>query len=355
MSETDRTAPATLHDVAREAGVSLATASRSLNGSTRKVNESYRQRVLEAAARLNYSPNLSAQAVARGTTTTVALLVADIADPYFSSIASGVVAEADRERLIVTMAATERDPERELELVRQLRGQRPRVIILAGSRPTSDPTGGALADELTAYERAGGRVVLISRNELDFRTVLLDNRAGAEALARELTRIGYRRFAVVTAGEGLRTAADRLEGFRAGLAEGGGRLDETDILREAFTRDGGYAGTRRLIERGLGDIELVFAANDVMAVGALSAIRDAGLTPGRDLAVAGFDDIPTVRDVTPPLTTVRVPLEALGRRALRLALDGDAADAAAAGPDVDSAAGVVTTEVVLRESTPARG
>ena len=138
--QTSRSAPATLHDVAREAGVSLATASRSLNGSTRKVNEEYRKRVLEAAARLDYSPNLSAQAVARGTTTTVALLVADIADPYFSSIAAGVVAEADTSRLIVTMAATERDPERELELVRTLRGQRPRVMILAGSRPTTDPT-----------------------------------------------------------------------------------------------------------------------------------------------------------------------------------------------------------------------
>lgn len=343
MSDISRTAPATLHDVAREAGVSLATASRSLNGSTRKVNEEYRQRVLEAAARLNYSPNLSAQAVARGTTTTVALLVADIADPYFSSIASGVVAEADRERLIVTMSATERDPERELELVRQLRGQRPRVLILAGSRPTTDPTGGALAAELAAYEQSGGRVVLISRNELDFRTVLLDNRAGAEALARALTGIGYRRFAVVTGGEGLRTAADRLEGFRDGLAASGGRLDDADVIREAFTRDGGYEGTRKLIERGLDELELVFAANDVMAVGALSAIRDAGLTPGRDLAVAGFDDIPTVQDVTPPLTTVRVPLEELGCRALRLALDG-----------ADEDGGVVTTEVVLRDSTPPR-
>ena len=114
------------------------------------------------------------------------------------------------------------------------------------------------------------------------------------------------------------------------------------MIRAAFTRDGGYDGMQRLIERGLGDIELVFAANDVMAVGALSAIRDAGLTPGTDVAVAGFDDIPTVRDVTPALTTVRVPLEELGRRALRLAL-GDA-DAAAEG--------AVRTEVVLRESTP---
>ena len=340
--EASRRAPATLHDVAREAGVSLATASRSLNGSTRKVNEEYRKRVLEAAARLDYSPNLSAQAVARGTTTTVALLVADVADPYFSSIAAGVIAEADHERLIVTMAATERDPERELELVRTLRGQRPRVMILAGSRPTTDPTGGALGEELGAYERSGGRVVLISRNEYDLRTVLVDNRGGAESLANELAGVGYRRFAIITGGEGLRTAADRVEGFRAGLAASGGTLADDDVIRDAFTRDGGYGGMRTLLERGLGDIELVFAANDVMAVGALSAIRDAGLTPGADVAVAGFDDIPTVRDVTPALTTVRMPLEEIGHRALRLALgDADATD--------DEP---VHTEVVLRESTP---
>ncbi|MEV1132241.1 LacI family DNA-binding transcriptional regulator [Agromyces sp. NPDC049794] len=340
--DTGRNMPATLHDVAREAGVSLATASRSLNGSTRRVNDEYRKRVLEAAARLDYSPNLSAQAVARGTTTTVALLVADIADPYFSSIAAGVVAEADTEHLIVTMAATERDPERELELVRTLRGQRPRVMILAGSRPVTDPTEGALAEELRAYERSGGRVVLISRNELDLRTVLVDNRGGAEALARALVGVGYRRFAVITGAEGLRTAADRVDGFRDGLIATGGELRDDDVIRDAFTRDGGYSGMQTLLERGLDGVELVFAANDVMAVGALSAIRDAGLVPGADVAVAGFDDIPTVRDVTPALTTVRMPLEELGRRALRLALsDADAPDE-----------GVVQTEVVLRESTP---
>ncbi|QEO13751.1 LacI family transcriptional regulator [Agromyces intestinalis] len=349
MTDGTRSTPATLHDVAREAGVSLATASRALNGSTRKVNEEYRTRVLAAAARLDYSPNLSAQAVARGASTTVALLVADIADPYFSSIAAGVVAEADLERLIVTMAATERDPERELELVRALRGQRPRVMILASSRRTDEPTDGPLAEELAAYERAGGRVVLISRNEYALRTVLLDNRAGAAALATALAGLGYRRFAVVTAGEGLRTAGDRLAGFRDGLAAAGIELRDTDVVRGEFTRDGGYAATTALLERGLNGVEVVFAVNDVMAVGALSAIRDAGLEPGADLAVAGFDDIATVRDVTPPLTTVRVPLEQIGRRALRLALD----DADASGPASPATApDAVPTEVVIRASTP---
>jgi LacI family transcriptional regulator len=359
MSEIIRTPPATLHDVAREAGVSLATASRSLNGSTRRVNEAYRQRVLEAAARLRYTPNLSAQAVARGTTTTVALLVADLTDPYFSSIASGVVVEADREGLIVTIAATDHDPARELDVVRRLRGQRPRVIILAGSRPTVDETGDAVAAELAAYEEAGGRVVLLASNELGFRTVLLDNRAGAEQLARELLGLGYRRFAVVADTEGLRTTTDRLDGFRAGLAAGGGRLDDRDVVRAPLTRDGGYAGTNELIERGLDGVELVFAVNDVMAIGALSAIRDAGLAPGLDVAVAGFDDIPAVRDLTPSLTTVRVPLEGLGCRALRLALDDlgtddlDTDDLSTGDRDRAHAyARTIATEVILRDSTP---
>ena len=333
-------AAVTLHDVAREAGVSLATASRSLNGSTRKVAEEYRQKVLEAAARLNYTPNLSAQAVARGSTMTVALLVADISDPYFSSIAAGVAREADTEGLIVTIAMTERDSARELELVRTMRGQRPKVMILASSRRTSDPLADALVAELKAFESNGGRVVLISTNELPFRTVLLANTEGASELAGELVGIGYRRFAVITGSGELRTASDRLLGFRQGLATAGGTLADENVVEAAFTRDGGYEGMTQLISRGIHDIDCVFAVNDVMAIGALSALRDAGFEPGVDIGVAGFDDISTARDVSPALTTVAIPLVELGRRALRKAI-GDGED--------DSP---VLTHAVVRDSTP---
>ena len=128
MSETTaeraRASSPTLHDVARSAGVSLATASRVLNGSTRKVAEAYRERVEAAAAELGYTANLSAQATARGTSAIIALLVADIADPYFAQIAAGVARGADEAGLVVTIAITERDPQREARLVRALRGQR---------------------------------------------------------------------------------------------------------------------------------------------------------------------------------------------------------------------------------------
>ena len=193
---------ATLEEVARAAGVSLATASRALNGSTRKVNPEYRERVLAAARTLNYSPNLAAQAVAKGGTSTVALVVADISDPYFASIASGVMRAAEERGLIVTIGSTERRPERETALVRVLRGQRPRSIILVGSRWAAHESDRELADELTAFERAGGRVTMVSQAELPFRTIDIRNREGAAALAGQLIKHGYRSAAILTGPDG---------------------------------------------------------------------------------------------------------------------------------------------------------
>jgi len=352
-----RTSPVTLHDVAQEAGVSLATASRALNGSSRTVNDAYRQRVLAAASKLNYSTNLSAQAVAKGSTTSVALIVGDISDPYFSSIAAGVIKGSDDAGLIVTMSVTERSTQRELELVRALRGQRPRVIILAGSRSSEEEHQGALAQELQAFESNGGRVVFVSQHELPFDTVRIDNYGGARALALELVALGYTRFAAITGEHALLTATDRLAGFSDGLASHGIMIAPDHIVTGAFTRDGGYAGALELVDRGIDDVELVFAVNDVMAIGAMSGLRSRGIEPGRDIAIAGFDDIQTVRDVTPALTTVSIPLFEVGESALAVALrprdggdgDGDGVGVAGAGAERDVA---VATSVVLRASTP---
>lgn len=342
----------TLQDVARAAGVSLATASRALNGSSRAVSADNLARVTAAAARLRYTPHLSAQAVARGATRTAALVIGDIADPFFSAIAAGVIRRAEPADLTVTMAVTDRSPQRELEIVRALRGQRPRAIILAGSRTEGTATRDALVRELTVYRRAGGRAVLLSQPELPFPTISIDNVGGARELALALVGLGYRRFAVLHGPPTWHTSRDRVDGFLAGLrgAPGVGPplLVETDV-----TRDGGHRAATRLVGRRHHDrddlnavnaVDAVFAVTDVMAIGAMSALRDTGLVPGRDLAVAGFDDISETRDVTPMLTSVLVPLEELGARAMDLAL-GDVT-----GADTPP----VTPEVVLRASTPAR-
>ncbi|MEU0026891.1 LacI family DNA-binding transcriptional regulator [Streptomyces sp. NPDC006335] len=333
---------ATLRDVARAAGVSQATASRVLNGSIRNVRQDNVDRVLAAAAELDYVPHLSAQAIARGSTNTAALVVSGVDDPYFSSIAGGVTQAAEEAGLIVTMAVAGRSPERELQIVRTLRGMRPRAIILAGSRIDGSGTRDLLLEELDAYQQAGGSVVLTSQHDLPFSTVSIDNYGGARQLARALVGLGYRRFAVVRAGIGLRTSRDRCTGFVEGLREFGIDVDERFVVEAEFSRRGGCEAARELVERGLDGTELVFAVNDVMAIGVMTAFRDAGLVPGQDIAVAGFDDIGPAVDVAPALTSVTVPLRRVGICAMELALSDE--NARRIVP--------VSTEVVLRGSTP---
>lgn len=334
--------PATLHDVAREAGVSVATASRALNGSARHVRAENVARVRAAADRLGYRPHLSAQAIAKGSTGTVALVVRDVADPYFYAIAAGVAAEAEAAGLILTMAVAGGSPERELQIVRTLRGRRPRVVIVTGSRIDGAGTRDALVAELEAYRTAGGRVVMISQRDLPYPTVTIDNGGGAADLARALLGAGYRRFAVLHAPAALRTSRERHEGFLAGLAGSG--VPEPLAVETGFTRDGGYAAARRLAERPgeLDAVDAVFAVNDVMAIGAMTGLRDAGLRPGTDIGVAGFDDIAPAVDVVPALTSVAVPLREAGAAAVGLALSNDATPPS------------LTTTVILRASTPPR-
>ncbi|MBO3743088.1 LacI family DNA-binding transcriptional regulator [Actinoplanes flavus] len=328
----------TLRDVAREAGVSYATASRALNGSDRTVRKENADRVRAAADRLGYAPDLSAQAIARGSSSTVALVVNDIDDPYFSSIAAGVTEAAQEAGLIVTMAIADRSPGLELQIVRTLRGHRPRAVIIAGTRTVGSDAHTALIDELSAYHRSGGRVALISQPELPFTTLSVDNYGGAHRLATALAGAGYRRFAIVHAGDDIRTSADRRQGFTDGIHASGLTVDAADQIVADFTRTGGNQAAAAIASRRP---EAVFAVNDVMAIGLMSGLRDAGRTPGADIAVAGFDDIAAAVDVLPPLTTVRVPLHDLGRQALELAL------ASATASRVD-----IPVELVLRESTP---
>lgn len=332
----------TLGDVARKAGVSLATASRVLNGSTRRVNEELRVVVLQAAEELGYSPNLHAQAVARGTSSTVGLIVHDIADPYFSAIASGVMEIADDRGLIVTLGTTSRNPNRELQYVGMLRAQRARAVILAGSRVADKSQTDRLAKEVDAFRRGGGRIACVSQHKLATDTVQPENRAGARELAGKLAELGHRKFGVLAGPHSLLTAVDRLKGFKDGLAKAGVELDPDAIVEGLFTRDGGYDAAKQLLTREP-DITCLFAVNDVMAVGAMAACRELGIDIPRQLSIAGFDDIETLRDLTPSLTTVRLPLERMGARAAELALDLD--------PPEKDRLERVRGEVVIREST----
>ncbi|TDC97295.1 LacI family DNA-binding transcriptional regulator [Actinomadura sp. 7K507] len=330
----------TLQDVAREAGVSLATASRALNG-TAQVRADLRERVLAASARLDYTPNAHARALAGASSMSIGLICHDVSDPYFAAVAHGVMRTAAEHGMLVMLASTFRDPAREVEYVAMLRAQRARAILLIGSGFEDRDWERAMAAELDPYQRTGGRVAVLSRHHgFDVDAVLPQNREGAAALARALLDQGHRDFGVLTGPPAITTVSDRLGGFLDALADAGVRVPAEHIAEAAFTRDGGYAAATELLRRDTRPA-CVFAVTDVMAVGALAAFRDNGVSVPGDIALAGFDDIPIVRDLTPPLTTVALPLDAMGERVMGLALRE------ATGRRVEHIAG----EVVLRAST----
>jgi LacI family transcriptional regulator len=306
------------------------------------VRPDLQERVLAAADTLQYSANAQAQAMARGHTDIVGLIVSDVGDPYFSTIAAGAIRAAEQHRLVVTIACTFGRVERELDYMAALRSQRARAVIVAGSRVSDKRLIERLGAEVRSFEQSGGRVAFISQRRIAADTIVLENRAGARALAEELCGLGHRRIAVLAGRPDLLSARDRCTGFREGAARAGVRIDPGDIVHGGFTRDGGYAAMRELLDRGT-DATCVFAVNDVMAVGAMAALRDRGVPLPSGMAVAGFDDIITLRDVTPALTTVRLPLEELGVSALDMVLQEPAGQ-----PRVRRVRG----EVVLRESTP---
>ncbi|MFX4274023.1 LacI family DNA-binding transcriptional regulator [Propionibacteriaceae bacterium Y1685] len=327
----------TLYEVADRAGVSLATASRVLNGSTRKVGEALRLRVMAAAQELHYSANGPAQAMARGHNNTVGLIVTDIADPYFTQIAAGVIEAAEEAGLVVTMGTTGGEPDRELDHLGGFRSQRASGVVIVGSRRHGDRIE-PLAEHLASYGQHGGRVVLVSQPVGEIPCVEVDNRKLAADLARALADQGHRDFAVLAGPNDLVTSRDRLHGFRNGLRSRKLAVDADRVLHGAFTRDGGHASMKALLTTHPRP-GCVFAVNDVMALGAMAAAEEAGLRIGTDVAIAGFDDIPTLADVRPGLSTVRVPLRQAGREAVRLLSE----------PDPEHV--MLSGEVVLRAST----
>lgn len=329
----------TLADVAERAGVSLATASRVVNGSERVVGTRFRERVLAAAAELGYTANAFAQAVARGRSDVVGLVVADIQDPYFGVIAAAAltVVEPHGEMMLGT---TLHRPEQELRYVTTMRARQVRGIVMVGSRTTDNAHTRRLAAAIADFVGDGGRVAVISQDKLGADTILPQNRSGARELATALAGLGHRSFAVLGGPKNLLTARDRVDGFIDGLGKQGRRADV--VVQSEFTRDGGYRAMNELLDRKRRPA-CVFAVNDVMAIGAMAAARDRGLSIPEDIAIAGFDDIPSLRDLAPTLTTVRLPLEDMGRMAASLVLDERAEDRKRVVR--------VKGEVVLREST----
>lgn len=309
----------TISDVARRAGVSVATASRTLSGA-RPVGSRLRERVLAAARDLSYAPNPHARALAQASDASIGVVVHDVSDPYFSEIVRGMLAAAEEHDRLVLICNTSRDPDRELAYVANFRAQRVQALVLAGSGIDDREFGARMANQISGFESAGGKAVLIGRHYAPGDAVIPDNVGGARALAAELLAMGHRTFGVIAGPAKLTTTHDRLMGFRMGLEQAGVTLPDANVVEGDFTRESGARGALELLDR-VPSLTVIWALNDVMAVGAQRALRERGVRVPDDVSLCGFDDISLASDVTPQLSTIHVPMVEMGSRALRLALD----------------------------------
>jgi LacI family transcriptional regulator len=333
-------AAVTLIEVARHAGVSLATASRVLNGSARTPAEEIAARVRKSARELGYVPNAQAQALARSATGLVGLVVHDIADPYFATITRGAQRYTSARGSQVLLAVAERNEDAELGAIAAFVAYRTEALILAGSR--RERAEEELAQELGRYIANGGRVVTFGPSTIPgARHLDVGNRSGARRLVEALVERGIEKYAILAGPPELNTARDRVEGYLDALSQAA--LSPQAVIQGDFTSQGGYASAlacgEQVGSRLASDRVCLLAVNDVMALGAITAVRSLGLSVPADVQVAGFDDIPTLRDFAPALTTFRLPLEQMGEQAAEMALAAEPT-----GPVM------IEGEVVLRES-----
>ncbi|WP_263105280.1 LacI family DNA-binding transcriptional regulator [Kitasatospora sp. DSM 101779] len=330
----------TLEEVAALAGVGRGTVSRVINGSPR-VSEKAREAVQAAIAELGYVPNRAARTLVTSRTDSVALVVPEaetrlFSEPYFSDIISGVsaeLAETDMQLLLI-LVRNQRERER---LSAYLTAQRVDGVLLV-SVHQDDPLPSIL-ESLEIPSVLAGR-----RGDLEpLSYVHADNAGGARMAVRHLLRRGCRQVATITGPLDMEVAQARLGGYRRALEEAGRPYDEELVGLADFTEEGGRLAMRELLERRP-DLDGVFCASDLMAAGAMQVLRAAGRRVPDQVAVIGFDDSIVARHTDPPMTSVRQPIEEMGRTMARLLLE-EIAERGRARRQV-----VLATELVVRDS-----
>ena len=301
----------TIYDVAREAGVSLATVSRVINNSP-YVKPSTRQRVQETMERLGYEPNLVASALMTKRTRLLALLVPDISNPFFAEVAWGVEDAAASLNYNCVICNVGDDTHKQAAYVNVLRRKGIDGIIFATA---------AHDDRLVLnLSKRQYPITLMARDvpAAAVNRVLTDDRLGAALAAKHLLELGHRHMAIVTEPARIHSSAERRRGFAAAL-EGAG-LEPVVIEADGSDINAGIRASRRLLDLRPRPTA-VFCANDMLAIGVLQAAAAAGVRVPAELSVVGFDGTPLAQIASPPLTTVVQPMREMGRVAVRLLIE----------------------------------
>jgi LacI family transcriptional regulator len=305
----------TLQDVADSAGVHRATASRALNPATRHlVNAETADRVERAARSLGYRPNPIARSLKTSRSASIGLVIPDLTNPLFPPIARGVEDVLGEVGYNAWIVNTDSDPDREAAAVESMRSRNVEGFVFATAR-LDHP----LLDELAAD---GTPTVLVNRRSArpDIPSVTADDATGVSMAVRHLVDLGHRKIAHLAGPQNLSTGRTRLRAFRDALQDHGLPDDpERTVICDAWAEAAGARGCTTLLESDV-EFTAVLAGNDLLALGCYDALAEHGLTCPQDVSVVGFNDMPFVDKVNPPLTTVRIPHYELGAEAARLLL-----------------------------------
>ena len=333
---TPKMTAATIKDVAREAKVSVASVSRALNGGGGVTAETG-QRIREAASRLRYVPHAAARTLITRRTHTIGALLPDLHGEFFSELIRGIDLAARARGLHLLVSSSHDGAEDAAAALRAMQGRVDGMLILS-----------ARVDAAFLHSNLPAALPAVLLNSAvknrAYNVLNVDNYAGAYAMVRHLLGTGHAgSVAFITGPEDNFDAQQRDLGYRAAMAKHAPDVP-LNIVAGDFTEESGYLAGRRLLTEKMRP-RAIFAANDMMAVGCLYAFKEAGLDVPRDIALAGFDDIPIARYVTPALTTVRVRIAELGRSALELL------SALLENPDqVPAPAQTLDCEIVVRDT-----
>lgn len=325
----------TIKDVAREAKVSVATVSRSLNGLT-SVTDKTRDRVMKIAEDMHFVPSSAARSLISRRTQTIGALLPDLHGEFFSELIRGIDQAARAHRLHLLLSSIRGDAAEAAAVLKSLHGRVDGLLVMS---PHAD------AEFLARNLPKGVPAVLMNSRVAGggLPSFSVDNYGGALSMMRHLVARGHSRIALIAGPENNYEAQERLRGYRDAMAQLVPGVEEL-VLQGDFSEESGWRTGNQILALATRPTA-VFAANDMMAIGCLFALNEAGVQVPQEIALAGFDDIPMARFVSPPLTTVRVRIAELGSMALeRLAMGIEHPERVSVSPQT------LRSELVVRSS-----
>jgi len=304
----------TIYDVAKKAGVSISTVSRVINNSS-PVSDELRRKVNEAIKKLNYQPNALAQSLIKAETGTVGLIIPDISNPFFSLLAKGAEELAKIHNYSLILCNSNDDPKAETEYIDVLLKKQVDGLIFTGTRCKNEYINQLAENRFP--------IVVVDREieeGKDVNSIYTNNKDGAYQATKYLTHLGRKDIAYIAGYPDVKTDKDRFEGYKRALREAKISFREDLVVIGNYHWNDAYNVVKKLLEKGK-SFSAVFAANDLMAMGAIKALEENNLKVPDDVSVIGFDDILFASIVNPPLTTVAQPTYQMGESAMRLLID----------------------------------